>query len=124
MKSHLFFFLTAFAVGCVAALAARSAWYQPHANHAGHPATPAYAPMVNNTAAPAAVPHAGHEAASSAKPVNTLCTLCGMEVDPTIQPATYKGKLIGFGCRMCPPKFAADPERYGPSALENKVLSE
>jgi hypothetical protein len=47
-----------------------------------------------------------------------------MDVDPSIAPATYKGKLIGFGCRMCPPKFARDPDLYGPAALENKVVAE
>ena len=56
---------------------------------------------------------------AGAKTVNTICAVCGMEVDPDIPPATYQGKLIGFGCSACPPKFAADPERYGPHALHN-----
>ena len=145
MKTHLTFFIAAFAVGCLAALAARAAWFQPYADHSGHPVAPAYSQMVTNTAAPATDPHAGHAApaqpaapavapAPAADPhaghgamktgatVNTVCAICGMDVDPSIKPATYKGKLVGFGCRMCPPKFAADPERYGPAALENRVV--
>jgi YHS domain-containing protein len=49
--------------------------------------------------------------------VNTTCAICGMPVDPRFPTATYQGKTIGFGCRMCPPKFAAEPERYGPAFL-------
>lgn len=150
MKTHLFFFVAAFAVGCVAALAARSAWFKPYVDHSGHPAAPEYSQMVTNPSAPAADPHAGHSAPASPaatpsetpKPapapvdphaghgaampgttVNTVCAICGMDVDPAIKPATYQGKLVGFGCRMCPPKFAREPDRYGPAALENKVVS-
>jgi hypothetical protein len=150
MRTHLAYFIAAFAAGCIAALAARAAWFQPYVDHSGHPAAPAYSQMVTNPSAPAVDPHAGHTSpaapaapaaapASEAKPaadphaghgamktgvpVNTVCAICGMDVDPSIKPATYKGKLVGFGCRMCPPKFAADPERYGPAALENRVVS-
>jgi YHS domain-containing protein len=49
--------------------------------------------------------------------VNTTCAICGMPVDPKLPTATYQGKTIGFGCRMCPPKFQADPDRYGPGFL-------
>lgn len=145
MKTHLTSFIAAFVVGCLAALAARAAWFQPYADHSGHPVAPAYSQMVTNTAAPAedppsghaapaqpaapavapapaADPHAGHGAMKTGATVNTVCAICGMDVDPSIKPATYKGKLVGFGCRMCPPKFAADPERYGPAALENRVV--
>ncbi len=146
MTKHLFFFIVAFAVGCVGALAARSAWFKPYVDHSGHPAAPDYKQQVTNPTAPAADPHTDHKAipnpASPPTPaldphaghaqgaeapratVNTQCTICGMDVDPSIPPATYKGKLVGFGCRMCPPKFAADPERYGPAALKNKVTSD
>ena len=148
MTKHLFSFLAAFAIGAVAALVARSAWFDPHAGHTGHPTTADYKPMVNNSSTPAADPHAGHREspapASSAVPakepapladphaghgamsapatVNTVCPICGMDVDPSLKPASYQGKLVGFGCRMCPPKFARDPERYGPAALANKVV--
>ena len=153
MTKHLVFFLAAFAIGSVAALAARSVLFKPYADHTGHPAPADYAPMVDNSAAPAADPHAGHgktaepalapaTAPTPAKApapaaddphaghgamkapatVNTVCAICGMDVDTSIKPATYQGKLVGFGCRMCPPKFARDPDRYGPAALRNEVV--
>ena len=69
------------------------------------------------------------ETSSGAKPstaalgtVNTVCAICGMEVDPKIPTVEYRGKTIGFGCRMCPPKFKADPDRYGPLYLKNEVI--
>lgn len=95
----------------------------PHANHAAK--------------APAADPHAGHSAKSKndkAAPaadvkkaqttVNTVCPICGMDVDPKLQPAEYKGKLVGFGCAACPPKFKRNPDKWGPSALRNEVLED
>jgi len=90
----------------------------PHAGHTA-PARPA-APVA--PPAPVPDPNAGHGATPVTATVNTVCAICGMDVDPSIKPATYQGKLVGFGCRMCPPKFAADPERYGPAALENRVV--
>jgi hypothetical protein len=150
MTKHLFFFLAAFAIGSVVALAARSALFKPYIDHSGHPASAEYAQMVDNSAAPAADPHAGHgkvaqpalapaatpekAPAPAADPhaghgamkapatVNTVCAICGMDVDTNIKPATYQGKLVGFGCRMCPPKFAREPDRYGPAALRNEVV--
>lgn len=119
---------------------------ETHAGTAGD-----YAPMVNNALTPAktepsasapsaagqggrnagADAHAGHPsgapaatgkpAAGTEKPVNTVCAICGMEVDPKVPTAQYQGKTIGFGCRMCPPKFKADPERWGPLYLKNEV---
>jgi hypothetical protein len=47
-----------------------------------------------------------------------------MPVDPTLPTAIYQGKTIGFGCKACPPMFAAEPERYGPAALKNQVVEE
>ena len=75
----------------------------------------------------AANPHAGHGAQTAkpddaSKPVNTVCAICGMEVDPALPTLQYKGQTIGFGCKMCPPKFKADPDRYGPSYLKNEIL--
>jgi hypothetical protein len=150
MTKHLFFFLAAFAIGSVVALAARSALFKPYIDHSGHPASAEYAQMVDNSAAPAADPHAGHGKAAqpalapaatpekapapAADPhaghgamkapatVNTVCAICGMDVDTSIKPASYQGKRVGFGCRMCPPKFARDPDRYGPAALRNEVV--
>jgi hypothetical protein len=141
MTRHVFSFLAAFALGCIAALAVRSAWFQPYAVGDGGAAAVGYAPMVDNSTAsaasipasaaappaavaPAADPHAGHAGTAPRTTVNTVCALCGMDVDPSIEPATYQGKLIGFGCRMCPPKFARDPDRYGPAALANQVVED
>ncbi len=109
MKSFVLFAVT-FVIGAGLALGTRTILHDPF------PAP----------AAPAASAHVEHEPTASAPssdatPVNTLCAICGMEVDPSIKPVTYQGKLIGFGCAACPPRFARDPERYGPSALRNEI---
>ncbi len=103
MKRILRLFALAFLAGALAALAFRSARHQPYAEEA--PPTMMHEPAAHT--------------AEAVKTVNSICAICGMAVDPTIPPADYQGKKVGFGCRMCPPKFAADPERYGPSALLN-----
>jgi hypothetical protein len=115
MKSVLLFFAT-FVLGAALAFAVRTALHRPYAaptaaaSHAGH-----------SSAAPAdAAPRPG-SSASAAPVVNTVCAVCGMDVDPGIEPAAYQGKLVGFGCAACPPKFAREPDRYGPSALRNEV---
>ena len=101
MKSLVLFLLT-FALGAAIALGTRTVLHEPYA-------TPGNAePLLGDS---------DH----SARPVNTICSICGMDVDPEVKPAIYKGKLVGFGCAACPPKFAKDPERYGPSALRNEV---
>lgn len=121
MKSVILFLAT-FLLGAALALGARIVMHKPYAE----PASKTLAPP------PAPDPHAGHAAAekqepavpapaADAKPVNTVCAICGMDVDPEIKPAVYQGKLVGFGCAACPPKFAKDPDRYGPSALRNEV---
>jgi YHS domain-containing protein len=63
-------------------------------------------------------------APAAGAPVNTICAICGMPVNPKLPTATYQGKTIGFGCKACPPKFAAEPDRYGPAALKNQVVEE
>ena len=116
MKSAVLF-LGTFLVGAALALAARTVMHKPYAEPAPAPAAPA-APA----AAPTADPHAGHaNTPAPTSPVNTVCSICGMEVDPGIKPAAYQGKLVGFGCAACPPKFAKNPDRYGPYALRNEV---
>lgn len=119
MKSVVLF-LVAFLVGAALAFATRTALHQPYAA----PAAPAAAPMPP-AARPAVDPHAGHASTattpSATVVVNTVCAICGMDVDPDIKPAAYQGKLVGFGCAACPPKFAQEPDRYGPSALRNEV---
>lgn len=139
MTRNIFLFLGTFVAGALIALAVRAAKFEPHAGREAPVSVGGeYAPMVNNALTPAtgdaAKPAAGaHEnhgptagntakpAAEPGKPVNTVCAICGMEVDPTLPTAQYQGKTIGFGCRMCPPKFKAEPERWGPLYLKNEV---
>lgn len=146
MTRNLFLFLGTFVLGAVIALVVRAARFEATPDHEGHPpAGGDYAPMVSNTlaptaptaaaptASPAADPHAGHDMSAAAapaaqpeadadKPVNTVCAICGMDVDPSLPTEKYQGKTIGFGCKMCPPKFRADPDRYGPYYLRNEVI--
>lgn len=143
MTRSIFTFFAMFVVGAVVALVARAALYRAPA--ITPPPVAEYQPMVANrptaTAAspsPAArpseaptenapAPGANHDhgatAAPKGKPVNTVCAICGMEVDPKLPTAEYQGKTIGFGCRMCPPKFKADPDKYGPYYLRNEVIN-
>lgn len=133
-------FLGTFVAGALIALVARAAFFAPHANDEAAPVGGGdYAPMVTNTlapanstakpAAPATDEHAGDGAPKTSAraevatdaPVNTVCAICGMPVDPKLPTAQYQGKTIGFGCRMCPPKFAKDPDRWGPLYLRNET---
>lgn len=102
MKTSLILFVVAFALAAGVTLALRTARHDPHAGHS-----------------PAEHARATQAAAAT---VNTICPICAMDVDPSLKPAEYQGKLVGFGCAACPPRFAADPERWGPSALRNEVL--
>jgi len=149
MIRNAFIFIATFLAGALIALVARAALFEPHTGHDGHPpAGGDYAAMVTNTLSPANMkatqpvpptasaqpapvsedPHAGHAATASGaepaarKPVNTVCAICGMDVNPKIPTQEYQGKTIGFGCKMCPPKFTANPDRYGPSYLRNEVF--
>lgn len=113
-------FLGTFVAGALLALVARAALFNPHD---AAPATTATAAVAT------ADSHAGHAAApmaakskAKAKPVNTVCAICGMDVDPALPTAEYKGQTIGFGCAACPPKFAKNPDRWGPAALKNQVV--
>ncbi|MDX2187290.1 MAG: hypothetical protein SFV32_10180 [Opitutaceae bacterium] len=110
MKRNLILFVATFAVGAIAALAFRAATFEPHASAASH----------GNHAS--SEPVAEKPQAEAAKPVNTVCAICGMAVDPSVPTAVYKGKTIGFGCRMCPSKFKSDPDHYGPYYLRNEVI--
>lgn len=109
--------------------------------HQGHdvPATPTPATgehadheAMSMPAAPVppapATEHAGHDhastahAATEAGSVNAICAICGMPVDPKLGTIEYKGKMVGFGCKTCPAKFRAEPEKYGEAALKNQVV--
>lgn len=104
----------------------------PHHHH--HDETPTAPPA---SADPAPAPHhddathaqdgaaaqpAPSGAASASKPINTICPVCGFEVDAGLPVSLYRGHVVGFGCltNRCKVKFDADPERYGPAALANK----
>ncbi len=113
-KNQLITFIVTFVAGAIVALAVRSARHEPYAAPAPAPAQPAD-------------PHAGHAQAApvppaDAVPVNTVCAICGMPVDPKLPTALYQGKVIGFGCKRCPSEFASNPDVYGPAALANQVV--
>ena len=145
---NIFIFIVTFITGALIALVVRAAMFEPDAAEQSHSASRAeYAPMVSNpltpsapAGSPAASPstspanesadaqaHANHQdqthqAPDSRQPVNTVCAICGMKVDPNLETLEYQGKTIGFGCKLCAPKFKADPERYGPAYLKNDVI--
>jgi hypothetical protein len=104
-------FLATFLLGAALALGTRTALHVPYAAPAD-----AAVPSASVPVAPALETHS-----NAAHPVNTVCPICAMDVDPDIKTAAYQGKLVGFGCAACPPKFTKDPDRYGPSALRNEV---
>lgn len=108
MKKPALLFLAAFVVSAFATLLVRTALHAPYA-------APLLKSEISNL-------KSDGEAVAAATVVNTLCALCGMPVDPSIKPADYNGKLVGFGCPACPPIFAKEPDRYGPSALRNEVV--
>jgi YHS domain-containing protein len=146
MKRNALLFLSTFVLGALLTLGLRAAMFEPHAGQPtavaadterasmvhNHTPTPAETPRA--ASAPAAKPdaHAHHgepaekspaqPAKADGKPVNTVCAICGMDVDPKLPTAEYQGQTIGFGCRMCPPKFKADPDRYGPYYLKNQTI--
>lgn len=125
MIRNVFIFLGTFVVGALIALMARASLFDPHKDHGGPAPAREHAPMVTNHvgATSTASEHAGHgTSATERKTVNSVCAICGMEVDPNLPTLEYQGKTIGFGCRMCAPKFKADPDRYGPLYLRNEVI--
>lgn len=123
MTRHLIIFSACFLLGVALTAAIRTARHDAYDRHQGSPAA-APASTVAAHPGPDATAPAAPAAPAAAKPVNTLCPICGMTVNPTLPFATYQGRAIGFGCKACPPKFAAEPERYGPAALKNQVVTE
>lgn len=118
MIRHLLIFVIAAGLGAVCALVLRSALHQPYAAATEPTSAPAPTPTPSAPTKPASDPHAGHVSTSSAKPVNDICAICGMDANPKLT-ATYQGQLIAFGCKGCPEKFGKDPDRYGPYFLKN-----
>jgi YHS domain-containing protein len=65
----------------------------------------------NNAAMPTTAP-ASTQASATQKPINKYCAVNrDEEVDPTVT-YLYQGKVIGFCCDDCVPKFKQDPEKY------------
>lgn len=131
MTRHLLIFAACFLVGAALTAAVRTighdAYKEPQGGHPTAPAAaPAPAPAPEAPSAVPADPHAGHAAMppADATPVNSICAICGMAVNPKLPTAVYQGKVIGFGCKTCPPQFAKNPDRYGPAALKNQVVEE
>lgn len=120
MTRHLIIFLATFATGAVIALGARAVRHNPHSEAAG---LPAHVASASGQDAASPVPPARTPDSTSGT-VNTVCAICGMDVDPRLPAADYKGYKIGFGCAACPPKFARNPDKWGPSALKNEVLED
>ena len=61
---------------------------------------------------PAATQGAATQASESLKPINKYCAVDRDDpVDPKIT-YEYQGKIIGFCCEDCIPKFKKDPEKY------------
>lgn len=127
MSKHIFLFLGTFVLGALIALTVRAA----RVDRSDLAAAPTSAAASVAPAAPASLApshdHSAHKAhdigaKAASAPVNTVCAICGMDVDPDLPTATYQGKTIGFGCKACPPKFAKEPDRFGPAALRNEVV--
>lgn len=114
----LFIFIAMFALGTVIAVVVRTSNHQPYAMTASSPA-----PVTSAAAAELSVgaPVSAALNVSSSDTVNSICAICGMPVNPKFGTALYHEKRIGFGCKTCPAQFAANPEKYGPSALKNLV---
>jgi YHS domain-containing protein len=65
----------------------------------------------NKAAMPTTMP-AATQASATQKPINKYCAVDrDNEVDPTVT-YLYQGRLIGFCCDDCIPKFKKDPEKY------------
>ena len=145
MKRHVSIFLGTFVAGAAIAFGARAALHDPHAgtapaaehamaaadasdderagahqhghDHGAAPAGDAAKPAESKPPAEAAQPAAD-------KPVNTVCAICGMKVNPKIPTEKYQGKTVGFGCGACPPMFRENPDKYGPAALRNEIVED
>ncbi|MCK6491165.1 MAG: hypothetical protein L6R48_23180, partial [Planctomycetes bacterium] len=101
-------------------VAVRTGTHQPYQERHDHAApAPAGAPAAT---APAVAPAGSASATAATAAVNTVCPICAMPVDPALGTIAYKGRQVGFGCKACPAKFRAEPEKYGEAALLNKVV--
>lgn len=92
--------------------------------HAGHAPSAVTAPAPKATTPETATPETTGPDATTPAPltVNSICPICGMDVDPSLGIWHYQGKPIGIGCRACVNKIENEIDRYGPAALDNKRL--
>lgn len=51
---------------------------------------------------------------------NTICPVCGMEVDAELASIPTPQGLVGIACPPCIPKIRRAPDRYGAAALTNR----
>jgi hypothetical protein len=124
MLRQLFMFALAVGAGALLTLAVRSALHRPYdvkSPELPAPTLPQSAPAAPEKKTTVDV-QADHATTPLAKPVNALCSLCGMDVDPEIPSAIFNGQTIGFACLKCPPKFAQNPARFGPYYLRNEKV--
>lgn len=119
MTKHVVTSAITFILGALIALAARTATHSPHESER---ATAAPSHIHAHASAKPDLPAPNSDLRTGAAPVNTICAICGMKVDPSLPTLEYQGKRIGFGCRMCPPKFKANPDKYGPYYLRNELM--
>jgi len=56
--------------------------------------------------------HSPETKKSEEKIFNEVCPILGEPISNKVPVIEYKGKLIGFCCKGCDKKFAADPEKY------------
>ena len=117
MKS-LILFLATFVFGAALALGTRTALHEPYA--VPEASTPGASAHLDHGDAPAKPATDAQKESTT----NTVCAICGMDVDPAIPSISYGGKRVGFGCAACPPRFAKEPDRYGPFALRNEIAPE
>lgn len=136
MIRHSIIFVVSFALGALVCIAIRTRLHHPYTEPGSATAEPNNAtsssitpppplpslPPLSSLPPPAAAHDQATMSADASKPVNTICAICGMAVNPALPTALYQQKIIGFGCKACPGKFAKDPEKYGPSALRNEVV--
>lgn len=118
------FFVLAVGAGALLILVVRSAWHRPYdaAIHAWSAPTVPQPASVDLKKKPTVEPRAERPATSLVRPVNTVCSLCGMDVDPEIPSVIFNGEAIGFACLKCPPKFKQDPGLFGPYYLRNEKV--
>ena len=124
MLRQVLIFVIAVGAGALLTLAVRSALHRPYDVKIPElpaltlpPSTPGASEKKTSVETPV-----DHAAPPLVKPVNTVCSLCGMDVDPEIPHAIFNGQTISFACLKCPPKFKQNPGLFGPYYLRNEKV--